>query len=171
MELLIPGLILVALMVWASTKIKKTAAAAYEQETVSTAEFTIVKPDGFIIPVSDESPYLFEARTKEYETLRKESIPQVSAVVTKHVGETFESVCEGIKVAAARVTSEDVHREGSRVCVIEAEEAENGVTYATRFKILESTGEILVLRLRAVGEQSDDTSRKIDEMVRSFAVS
>lgn len=170
MELLIPGLILVALMVWASTKIKKSAAAAYEQETVATAEFTILKPDGFIIPVNDESPYLFEARTKEYETVGRESIPQVSAVVTRHVGETFEGVCEGIK-AAGRVTSEDVHREGSRVCVIEAEEAENGVTYAARFKVLESTGGILVLRVRTVGEQSDDTSRKIDEMARSFAVS
>ena len=32
MELLIPGLILVALMVYASTKIKKAAAAAFEPE-------------------------------------------------------------------------------------------------------------------------------------------
>jgi hypothetical protein len=171
MELLIPGLILVALMVWASTKIKRSAAAAYEQETVATAEFTILKPDGFIIPVNDESPYLFEARTKEYETVDRESLPQASAVVTKHVGETFEEVCEGIKASAVRVISEDIHLEGSRVCVIEAEESENGVTYATRFKVLESTGEIMVLRVRTVGEQSDDTSRKIDEIVRSFAVS
>src|SRR5687767_8261126 len=48
MELLIPGLILVALMVYASTRIKRTAAAAFDRETVDTEDFIIQKPEGFL---------------------------------------------------------------------------------------------------------------------------
>mgnify|MGYP007097599700 CR=1 FL=1 len=48
MELLIPGLILVALMVWASTKIKRSAAQAYAAESIETEYFAIEKPDGLI---------------------------------------------------------------------------------------------------------------------------
>ncbi|HKX82627.1 MAG TPA: hypothetical protein VJL58_00275 [Pyrinomonadaceae bacterium] len=168
MELLIPGLILVALMIWASTKIKKSAAAAYAEETFTADRFTIEKPEGFIIPVNEDSPYVFTARTKEYETIGRESIPQATASVTIE-SDGFESVCRAIRSRVEKVVDEDVHLEGSRVCVINADESENNVTYLGIYKILELDDRALVLHARILPEQSEELTRKIDAMVRSFS--
>ena len=81
MELLIPGLLLVALMVYASTKIKKAAAAAYEPESIETDRFAITKPEGMINPVNDDSPYLFEAYTKDFGVDDQKNERQVTAFV------------------------------------------------------------------------------------------
>jgi hypothetical protein len=48
MEILIAGVILVAFMAYASTRIKRSAAKAFEAETVETDQFVIQKPDGFL---------------------------------------------------------------------------------------------------------------------------
>ena len=50
MEILIIGVIVVALMAYASTKIKKSAREAFEVEVFENEGFTITKPEGFIIP-------------------------------------------------------------------------------------------------------------------------
>ena len=68
MELLIPGLILVGLMVYASTRIKRSAARAFEAETVETAEFTLYKPDGFLSVLNGDPAYIFEAYSKDFGT-------------------------------------------------------------------------------------------------------
>jgi hypothetical protein len=103
MELLIPGLILVALMAWASTKIKKTAAEAYSEETVSAGGFTIVKPEGFIIPVNDDPAVLFEARSREYETVASGSLPAASVTVENSGGMAFDDLCTSLKSKADRI--------------------------------------------------------------------
>ena len=66
MELLIPGLILVALMVYASTKIKRTAAAAFEPETIETDEFSIEKPDGFLNVLNRDPALELDMYSKEF---------------------------------------------------------------------------------------------------------
>src|SRR5436189_43661 len=65
MELLIPGLILVALMAWASTKIKKRAADAFEAETVETDRYILQKPEGFLHVLGD-SDHEFYAYSREF---------------------------------------------------------------------------------------------------------
>jgi hypothetical protein len=66
MEILIVGIILVAVMAYLSTKIKKSAQAAYELEVFDNGEFTVTKPEGFIIPFNEKSPYAFEAYSKDF---------------------------------------------------------------------------------------------------------
>ena len=66
MEILIIGLIVVALMVYASTKIKNEAKRAYEREDFSAEHFKITKPDGFIIPIKEDSEFAFEAYSKDF---------------------------------------------------------------------------------------------------------
>jgi hypothetical protein len=66
MELLIPGLILVALMVWASTRVKRDAASAFEPETIETPHFIFDKPAGFLHVLNDDSGFELRAYSKEY---------------------------------------------------------------------------------------------------------
>lgn len=96
MEILIIGIILVALMAYVSTKIKREASRAYEQEIVETEHFKIIKPNDFIIPVK-ESEFAFEAYSKDFsEDEGAEEFNQCWAIV-KEKGEiegdseTFES--------------------------------------------------------------------------------
>src|SRR5881392_682596 len=65
MEILIVGLIIVALMVYASTRIKRTAAAAFDAETIETDELTIRKPDGFLHNLNGDPKFAFEAYSKD----------------------------------------------------------------------------------------------------------
>lgn len=169
MELLIPGLILVALMIWASTKIKKSAAEAYSEETVSTGGFTIMKPEGFIIPVNDDPKALFEARSREYETLASRSLPAASVTVENSDGMGFDDACISLKNKADRILDEDVHREGSRVFMMTAEESEDSVSYVTTYKVIEVGENVLILRARTLPEQSVELGRKVEAMVRSFS--
>src|SRR5262245_36415410 len=68
MELLITGMIRVALMVYASARIKKSAAMAYDEELIDTDEFSITKPEGFIIPTNGDGRFAFAAYSKEFGT-------------------------------------------------------------------------------------------------------
>jgi hypothetical protein len=86
MELLIPGLALVALMVWASTRIKKNAAAAFDAETVETDEFTIRKPEGFLHVLNDESGLAFRSYSKEFGKIGDREVRRATIEIVLHSG-------------------------------------------------------------------------------------
>src|SRR6187399_163340 len=96
MELLIPGLILVALMVYASTRIKKIAAKAFEAETIETADFVIKKPEGFLNVINGDPRYAFEAYSKEFGGPGAEEFRKGTATLTVHEGTTSEAVAAEI---------------------------------------------------------------------------
>ena len=66
MELLIPGLLLVALMVYASTRIKRTAAEAFEPETIETDVFVLEKPEEFLNVINHDLALELQAYSREF---------------------------------------------------------------------------------------------------------
>lgn len=110
MEIWIIGGIIVALMVYASTKIKRSAARAYERETVESDGFSILKPEDFLSPV--ETAYAFEAYSKEFGRGDAEEIRQATITVTRsdsadEVGYSeSESEIAGVPVRIYRMISE-----------------------------------------------------------------
>jgi len=66
LAILIPGLILVALMVYASTRIKRVAAEAFEAETIETDEFAVEKPDGFLNILNRDPALALDAYSREF---------------------------------------------------------------------------------------------------------
>ncbi len=54
------------IMVIVSTKIKKSAATAFEPELIEREEFRIRKPAGFLHPLRDPPDFPFEAYSKDY---------------------------------------------------------------------------------------------------------
>jgi hypothetical protein len=66
MELLVPGLILVALMVYASTRIKRISKEAYEPERIETEQFVVEKADGFLNIVVPPKPLILDGYSKEF---------------------------------------------------------------------------------------------------------
>src|SRR5687768_214257 len=133
MELLIPGLILVALMVYVSTRIKKSAARAYEVETVDTPEFHIEKPDGMLNPLNDQSPYAFEAYSRDFGRDGNGNIRQLAADLCVIENASAAEVIETINASSGGSTAE---RNEGGAFIIETQQPPTRIYY----KIIESRG-------------------------------
>jgi hypothetical protein len=92
MEILIVGVIFVALMVYVSTKIKKSAASAFEQELIEKEDFKLIKPEGFISPIDENSDFAFEAYTKEFGKNEADEFRQAQANLLVISDSSYEAV-------------------------------------------------------------------------------
>lgn len=171
MEILILGLILVALMVYASTKIKRSAARAYEREAIEADEFSIVKPDGFINPVSDNSAFVFEANSKEFGHDSAESFRQARATLQVYEKAGFDEICKKAKESVAKIVRDTTEEEGGlKTCVLETEKETKSVNLETYYKITEKGGKTYELQITVLQEHKSEYLRRIEEMLESFIV-
>jgi hypothetical protein len=168
MEILIPGLILVALMVYVSTRIKRTAADAYEQERVETDDFAVSKPEGFIIIVNDDPNVLFAAYSKEYGTEEADVFRQVAAEVRIHKDLPLEEVRDSI-LAAASKTIDERHLAGGPL-IVETETTRDGITFDNESRLWGKGAATFEFRLTALSETRELNRKNIDEMLSSFEV-
>jgi hypothetical protein len=161
MELLIPGLILVALMVWASTKIKKRAAEAFEPETIETENYSLEKPEGFL-HVLESPDHDFEAYSREFDEgdfrLRRSKIE----IDVLHDTD-LRAACESLRGAA--VIEEDEH-----VCRVECDETANENEFKVFYKLVGAGSRIYRLRFAVLSKHTDTYQRKIEETMDSFTI-
>jgi hypothetical protein len=165
MEILIAGLILVALMVWASTKIKKRAAEAFESETIETQHYTLEKPDGFL-HVIDSPDHDLEAYSKEFDEvdfrLRRAKI-EIDVLEDT----SLAAVCDLLRQsdeASALVEESD------GVCRIETEETANENEFKVFYKLVGTSRGIYRLRFAVVSKHADEYLRRIEETLDSFTI-
>ncbi len=144
MEIWIIGGIIVALMIYASTKIKRLAASAFEREEIDAGDFAIIKPEGFICPV--ETPYPFEAHTKEF-------------------GEAEESE-EMRRAWATVVVSDMTEPEG----VTESDRTQDGVPVKEFRKVLNRGGRSFELSVSVLADHLGEFEARVNEMLGSFEV-
>jgi hypothetical protein len=170
MEILIPGLILVALMVYVSTKIKKSAAEAYEEEFIDRDEFSITKPEGFINPLNADSPFTFEVYTKEFANEPNERLRKATAELRVFEDAKFDEVADIVRNSAPNVVSDIARKDGRRTQIIQTEEFTDNANVSAYHKIVEGDGKVFHLRAWALAENKDEYSRKMEEMLDSFAV-
>jgi hypothetical protein len=159
MEILIPGLILVALMVYASTKIKKRAAAAFEAETVETETYSIDKPEGFLHVIGSEK-HLFEAYSREFGSNEYAGNRRATIEIDVISGDDLQ-------------TKHPVKWDDSgefRTGTFETEEAANEITYNAIYKIVETRDATYRLRFAVIAEHMDENLRRIDDTLDSFTV-
>ena len=167
MEILIPGLALVALMVYVSTRIKRSAAKAFDEEVVETEDFTIKKPEGFLIP-NEANGLAFAAYSKEFGTGDAGSVRQVAAELRIHPGKTPEAVRDTIVAEASKVVSEQ-HLAGGAM-ILETETTENGVLLETERRLVEKEGRLFEFAVTALSETKEAQQRNIDTLLSSFEV-
>ncbi len=170
MELLIPGLILVALMVYASTRIKKTAAAAFEQETIESDAFIIEKPEGFLNVINCDPTLEFEAYSRDFGDEDAENMRQARVEIQRLKGTPPERAIKDI-TASIKVTSRNTEIVDERkYFLIEAERIEKGVGLVELYKIAASGSDTLVLKITALEQTSEDVARKIQLLASGFSV-
>lgn len=165
MELLIPGLILVALMAWASTKIKKRAAEAFEPETIETDNYSLRKPDGFL-HVIDSPDHDFEAYSKEFDDddfrLRRAKIE----IDVLHDTD-LSAACDSLRAEATAAT---VTEQSGQVCRLETDESANEKQFRVFYKLVDTPAGIYRFRFAVLSKHAEDYLRKIEETLDSFTI-
>ena len=175
MEILIVGGIIVALMVYASTKIKKSAAQAFEIEAIETEDFTVTKPEGFINPINDNSPLAFEAYTKGLGENEARHFRQAWATLRVISNSDFQTVCKNAKNSSGAILLKkfvEDSPEGQKIFYLETEKTEEEVKILCFTKIVESSRQrkIYEFQVSVLEDFRADFADKASEMVESFAV-
>lgn len=172
MEIFIVGVIIVALMVYVSTRIKRSAAGAFEQETIETDEFKFVKSEGFLNPLNDESKFAFYAYSKEFgKEEAEEELRQAEIFIKAFADKTFAEVCTGIKNASENIVSEELS-DAQKICLFESENTVEDIAVSEFYKIAESenTQKIYELKISVLNNFKEDYQERVDEMLESFRV-
>ena len=175
MEILIFGVILVALMVFVSTKIKKSAASAFEREIVEGEDFTLVKPDGFISPINENSKFVFEAYTKEFGKNDADEFRQMWTNLIISPVSDFETAIESIENNDGEILSKKISEDagsGQKICLIESKKVEKNVVVRVFRKIIESSKNrrIYHLQISILDAYREEYTDRLNEMLESFAV-
>jgi hypothetical protein len=166
MELLIPGLILVALMVWASTKIKKTAADAFEPEFIETADYSLQKPDGFLHVIGDEEHEFF-AYSKDFGKGDNTGVRQATIEIDLFSSGDVSTVRDSITKSAE---SFDITIDTPELSEINTEETANESAVNAFYKIVAAGDAIFRLRFAVLNEYKDDYHGRVVETLDSFTI-
>lgn len=167
MEILIIGLIIVALMVYTSTRIKRNAAAAYEPEAIEGDGFVIQKPEDFLHNLNADPRYIFEAYSKSF----SDEHPKMRigmARITVVTGSSLETASVGI-TSNGRV-HEDLREviDGHHYRVISTQETAGEVDLRKRYK-LTSRGDT-VYKLEVTSLDPDPDARWAETFIDTFRV-
>lgn len=175
MEILIVGVLVVALMVYVSTKIKKSAASAFENEAIENEDFRLVKPEGFINPINENSKFAFEAYSKEFGKNDADELRQAQISLIVISNSNFENLIKNLKKSDEKILSENFLENASdeqKVCLVESEKIEKGVPVREFYKIVESakSPKIYQLQVSVLSAYINNYADKINELFESFVV-
>ena len=171
MELLIPGLILVAIMAWASTRIKRNAAAAFDREQIETDDFVIEKPEGFLHVVNDRSGLLFRAYSKDFGTVGRSDLRQATIEVERHRGAGVDTVLSEIEGESETLEIETSYLDsGEKASTVRSVSVRDGAEYETVHKLVTRGSDVIEARGRVLAEHKDAYLRKMEMMLASLRV-
>ncbi|MGI8495864.1 MAG: hypothetical protein ACR2L1_11220 [Pyrinomonadaceae bacterium] len=175
MEILIVGAVVVALMVFVSTKIKKNVAAAFEPETIENAEFRLLKPEGFINPLNDDSEFAFVAYTREFGKNDAEEFRQARADVTIFSDLNFTAAIKNVEKNSGKVLSKNLTEDVSqrqKTFLIATENIEQNVAVRNFYKIVESgeNHKIYQMQVLVLEAYQAEYSERINQLIESFTV-
>jgi len=173
MEILIIGGALVALMVYVSTRIKNSAASAFERETIETEEFSIIKPENFISPVGENSEFIFTALSRDFGTGEAEEFKQAQAELRVYPNADFEEVCRNARQSAGKIISEETSESvDEKICFLNGEKMETEIETEIFYKIVESKkqNKIYELKISVLSEFREGYSAAVNELLNGFKV-
>ncbi|MGI9034812.1 MAG: hypothetical protein ACR2GD_02120 [Pyrinomonadaceae bacterium] len=175
MEILILGGILVAAMVYLSTKIKRGAAQAYEPETVENDEYKFFKSEGFLIPLNENSGFLLEARSKDFGADEAKDFSQAKVELKVLTSANFDAKCKEARQSLDKITMKnfsDDTAKGQKIYRLEGEESDGETIFEVFRKIVESKSQkkIYDLKIRVLRNYRDDYFERINQMLENFSV-
>ena len=170
MEILIIGGLFVGFMVWASTRIKRNAAAAYEPESIDTEKFTLTKPDGFLHPIEDDGPP-FRAFTKDFGTGDNGRTRQAEALLTITAGrELNTAVAEAVALADTVLEREERRTGTMRETRLVIERSPDGVQIDSFYRFVDTGEELFEFRIDVLRDHRGDLEDRTNKMLDSLDI-
>ncbi len=166
MEILIVGIIVVAFMAYFSTKLKKFTAEQFEREEIESAEFSLVKPEGFLHVLNDESKRDFYAYSKEYGKAEAEDMRQAEVFIESFSDKSLGEVCDGIKSNAENIVS---FSETGKTCLIETEKTVDEISVTDIYKVVEN-GKVYQIKIKVLTDFRSNFDERIEIVLESFRV-
>ena len=163
MEILFLGLILVALMVYASTKIKRNSAKAYEEERIEGNGFSLIKPDGFLHNLHARDGADFEAYSKEFGKDDASSYRQATLKLQR-ASDDIASVQKAIRATADSIAQDPESG------VLEVERTDDGFPVNVFYKFENNNGKLYELQAVVLREHKEDYLRRIQRLFESFRI-
>ncbi len=169
MEILIIGGIIVALMVYTSTRIKRNAAAAFAEEAIETGDFSLVKPEGFLNPVENPDFLAFYAYSKDYgEEGKAEKSRQGLIKLKVLAGRSLAEIGKDIKKSFDTVLSEEKPDENT--FLLTGEKTENEVETLYFHKLVGKDERIFDLEMAVLADYREKYEEKAEKLLDSFRV-
>ena len=171
MELLVPGLILVALMVWASTRIKKNAAAAFDAETVDNDLFVIRKPEGFLHVLNDSSGLAFRSYSKEFGKVGDRDVRRAAIEIERNVSTTIDALRERIETQAESISSFETYLDGGeKAAWLMTTEIIDGGEFDVSRKLVTRGTDVWEARGTVLSDHRDELTETIEAALDSVRV-
>ena len=171
MELLIPGLILVALMAWASTRIKKNAAAAFDAETVDTEQFVIRKPEGFLHVLNDSSGLAFRSYSKEFGKVGDKEIRRATIEIERHAGTDIETLKNTVETQAEMIMSFEPYLDAEeKAAWMKTNRIIDGGEFDVSYKLVERGADVWETRGTVLADYREDLAERIEAALDSVRV-
>ena len=169
MEILIVGAIVVALMVWASTKIKRSAAEAFEEEAIETDDFSLVKPEGFLNPVENDEYLAFYAYSKEFgEEDKAEKLRQSLIKLKVLAGRSMSEIGSDLKKSFDRLLSEETPDENT--LLLKGEKTEREVDKLLYHKLVAAGERVFDLEMYVLADYEEKYEERAEKLLASFRV-
>ena len=151
-------------MVWASTKIKKRAADAFEAESIETEIYSLQKPEGFLHVIGDDE-HEFKAYSRDFGEGDNNGVRQATIEIDALPAEQFASARDDVLNAASdskiRSSTEDSYE-------IWTDETANGSPVNVFYKFIRKGDSLYRLRYAVLPASKDEYSDKVDETLNSF---
>lgn len=170
MEILIPGLILVALMVYASTRIKRSVARAFEAENIDLDQFSLFKPDGFLHVINGDPEYAFQAYSKEFGEGNASSRRQATIDLRIVTDKDFDEVCSAVKQGGTQLAERSFHIDDMHAMSAETERTVGEFPFIDHYFVIDAPGGVFELRSAVLKKYNDQISPKIDQIEESLTI-
>lgn len=171
MELLIPGLILVALMVWASTRIKRNAAAAFDAERIETDEFSIEKPEGFLHVLHDDSGLAFRSYSKDFGKIGNQDVRMATIEIERHAEADIESLKTQIEGVSESMSEFETYIDGGeRAALVRSIRIVNGGEYEVFQKLVTRGFDVWSARCSVLSDNTNELSGKMESALDSVRI-
>ena len=156
-------------MVWASTKIKRSAAEAFEEDLIETDEFSLVKPEGFLNPVETQDYLAFYAFSKEYgEEDKTEKLRQSLIKLKILAGRSLTEISKDIKKSFDNIWSEE--SPDANTLLIKGEKSEGDVRQLFYHKIVAKDERIFDLEMSVLADYQEKYEVKAEKLLENFRV-
>ena len=170
MEILIFGVILVGLMVYASTRIKRSAAQAFEPESIDEESFSLSKPKGFLCVLNGDPSLNFESYLKEMGSGDASRIRSARAELRIFNDRRLKDDVDKLKkdIDVSNEIAEVI--DGKKYLILDGRSKEKEIAYRESYKLIEDKGRLFEFKVKVLESAAAEVSEGADAMLGSFTI-